>query len=98
MAINDDLPEVCYAFEESTLQVIGILRGQSGYRAPSNLPAHLAENEPAARAWIDNRNNAMGVSPAQREAMVAGSMFGWHLPIADPAKHTSAKPYTAPSN
>lgn len=98
MTINNDLPEACYAFEESTQQVIGILRGETGYRVASNVPPHVAGNELAARSWIDNRNNSMGVTPAQRDAMVSGSMFGWHLPIADPAKHTNAKPYTAPSH
>ncbi|UDQ91541.1 hypothetical protein LJE71_11325 [Xanthobacter autotrophicus] len=98
MTTDHDLPEACYAFEESTQQVIGILRGEVGYRLLSNVPPHVAGNELEARAWIDNRNNSMGVTPAQREAMVSGSMFGWHLPIANPARHTNAKPYTSPSN
>ncbi|CAH0343684.1 hypothetical protein [Rhizobium sp. CECT 9324] len=98
MAINSNLPEVCYAYVDEIQQVVGILRGESGYRIPSNLPSHLAGDADASRAWVDNRNIAMDVTPAQREAMVAGSAFGWDLPIADPGKFPTAAHYTRPAD
>lgn len=93
MSIHQDIPEVCYAFEEVDCRVIGILRGEIGYRGIDNLPQHLAGNASASKAWVDNRNNAMGVTPAQREAMIAGSMFGWNLLLVDPAKFPNARNY-----
>jgi hypothetical protein len=94
MSIHPDIPEVCYAFLEEESAVIGILRGQPGYRIPGNLPDQARESSSIGKAWVDRQNDKMGVTPAQREAMAAGSMFGWHLPIADPEKFPTAARYT----
>lgn len=94
MSIHPDIPEVCYAFLEEENAVIGILRGQPGYRIPGNLPDQARASSAVGKAWVDRQNAKMGVAPAQREAMVAGSMFGWNLPIADPNKFPTATQYT----
>lgn len=86
--IHPDLPEICYALHEG--DVIAIVRGRLGYSLPSNLPAGMTLAETAA--WIDTQNAKLGVTPAMREAMVAGSMFSWHVPLADPEKHQYALP------
>jgi hypothetical protein len=39
----------------------------------------------------DSINQKTGITPSMREAMVAGSMFGWGSPIADPSRHANAK-------
>lgn len=49
-----------------------IYRGMAGY-----VPVPSLTDETAARL------NA-GITPAQIEAMEIGSMFGWHVPGADP--------------
>jgi hypothetical protein len=53
--------------------VIGVKRGESGYYP---IWTHCT---------ADELNEAHGVTAAQREAMYAGSLFGWHTPAADPA-------------
>lgn len=95
MAINNNLPEVCYAYLEGENQIVGLLLGRPGYRLPSNLPDALV-SDPApveAMAWVERQNAKLGVTPAQREAMLAGSLFGWHLPIADPDNFPEARAY-----
>lgn len=60
--------------------IIAIKRGESGC-----YPIH-------ARRSADELNTLEGVTCAQREAMLAGSMFGWHLPGADPKWHERYQP------
>ena len=71
------LPPRCFARLPSTGQAIAINRGETGYYpifthyTPEQLNAALPEPP----------------TPGQIEAMLAGSMFGWEQPIADPARH-----------
>lgn len=83
----EQYPPVCYVYVEGD-QIIGVVaRGESGYR-PAGPADDRYTNAEAAQALVDAHNNAIGVKPSQREAMVFGSMFGWDLPGADPAKYT----------
>lgn len=50
------------------------MRGESGYR-------------PASITDVERYNSALGVTPAQAEAMLAGSMFGFDVPGADPLNY-----------
>lgn len=54
-----------------------IFRGVAGYT-----PVHGLSDATANRL-----NTRLGVTPAQIEAMQAGSMFGWEVPGADPDKY-----------
>jgi len=62
--------------------MIIIHRGQSGY-TPTDNYSETATPKEAARKL----NETMGITPAQEEAMVAGSMFGWAVPGADPKNY-----------
>lgn len=62
--------------------LILVQRGVEGY-----WPCHCQ-----TVADADAFNERRGVTPAMREAMLYGSVFGWSLPIADPAKHADAQP------
>jgi hypothetical protein len=69
------LPEYCFAAMPSDpTKVIRIQRGVIGY-FPTNCPASVV-----------NEMNA-GRTPAQLQAMEAGSMWGWDVPAADPANY-----------
>ncbi len=74
------LPEYCYTVSTYSKELIQIRRGEDGYHK-----CDLSTNDEAAnRALADKFNAALGVSPEQEEAMYIGSMFGWHVPGADP--------------
>ncbi|SKA18045.1 hypothetical protein SAMN02745126_04019 [Enhydrobacter aerosaccus] len=80
-------PEFCYAILPGRKRaVILIKRGEEGY-----WPEHGMTVEEAER-----RNGLFNVTPAMRTAMQVGSMFGWHLPGADPERaeelYSNAKP------
>ena len=71
------LPMRCAAREPSTGAPIMIMAGHAGYYP---LPPTLD---------VDALNTRWGASPAQVEAMLAGSMFGWEVPAADPDTYTT---------
>ncbi len=66
------LPPVCAARHPITDAPIMIRRGEHGYHpAPPSLDP-------------DGYNRRHNITPAQAEAMLVGSMFGWEVPGADP--------------
>lgn len=72
------LPPIAYVDNQSGIygaeaKIIAIKRGGMGF-----YPIH-------SRLSADQLNELEGVTVAQREAMLAGSMFGWHLKAADPS-------------
>lgn len=86
-----NLPDYCYTLLPENDQLIRINRDESGYY-PIRIGSeqrHVFGDE--ARELMLRLNNAKGVTYAQREAMLAGSMFGWHVPAADPT-HPANQP------
>ncbi len=69
------LPEYCYGTLPSTGEVVIIKRGEMGYYSSNATPGN---------AQADDLNAVIGVTKAQAEAMMSGSMFGWDIPSADP--------------
>lgn len=79
----EGLPEQCFSTLATTGQLICIKRGESGYY-PSDWDTGDKERNVEL---ADELNENLGVSPAQRQAMEVGSMCGWDVPGADPAKY-----------
>lgn len=66
------LPEFCACTLNTTGQTIFVRRGESGYYPCTT------------QKTADEINERMGITRSQMLAMEAGSMFGWHVPGADP--------------
>ena len=81
--LRSDLPEVCYSILPSTGDVIIIKHGESGYYRCE----YSTEDKAFNREFANDRNANLGVSKAQIEAMLAGSMYGWNVPAADPKSY-----------
>lgn len=75
------LPEHCYAVLPGSGQLIEVRRGEKGY-----YPCAYSTSDREYNKVLANYFNAHeGISKAQAAAMLAGSMFGWNVPAADPA-------------
>ena len=78
-----ELPEQCYSVLPGSGEIIIVKRNEKGYYTP-NIPAASKEE---AREIVDEYNGKLGVTRAQEEAMRTGSMFGFHVPGADPKNY-----------
>lgn len=81
--LRSDLPEVCFSILPSTGDVIIIKHGESGYYRCE----YSTEDKAFNREFANDRNANLGVSKAQVEAMLAGSMYGWDVSAADPKSY-----------
>lgn len=80
--LRSSLPEKCFAALETTGEVIIIHRGAKGYTPTGQRPEGAGGQDE-----VDRLNETIGVTKAQAAAMLAGSMFGWACPGADPANY-----------
>lgn len=78
LAKNRGLPRYCYAYLPTTKEEIRIDFAESGYT-----PIRKQGNGRAA----NEMNRELGITPAQAEAMKAGSMFDWNVPAAYPQSY-----------
>lgn len=87
---NSILPEHCYATLPTTGEIIIIKKGEKGY-----YQTHIEGGQKVA----DQLNERLQVSKAQEAAMVAGSLFGWDSPGADPKNYDlSGMPFPVKSD
>ena len=88
--IRSSLPEQCYSTMPGTGEAIILKRGETGYYK-TDIPFTSKED---VRELIDLYNRRLGVTPAQENAMQAGSMFGFEVPGADPANYDEHGQFT----
>lgn len=77
------LPNLCYSTLPTSGDLIVIKLNEAGYY-PCDYSTPDAE---ANRRMADELNLKIGISKAQEAAMIHGSMFGWHVPAADPGHY-----------
>ena len=92
--LRASLPNQCYVFVQSENKIGIVNKGEMGYTDSKSGNGRPSEN----RRLVDEMNRNIGVSPAQYEAMKAGSMFGWHTPAADPKNYTEKGTPIKPKN
>lgn len=80
--LRSSLPDKCFSALESTGEMIVITKGEKGYT-----PTGIFSQDASPREGVTAANAANGVTKAQEAAMVAGSMFGWETPAADPKNY-----------
>lgn len=83
--MNNLLPDMCFIFSPDAKPgkyVNAVRYGESGCFATTYDEAQPKK----AEALVAHMNQKLGVSDLQVECMLAGSMFGWDTPGADPAK------------
>ena len=81
--LRSSLPEQCYVFVESVNEIGIVNKGSSGYIRSDGTTTLKKVNQ----AVVNTCNESEGVTKAQAAAMLAGSMFGWATPAADPANY-----------
>ena len=77
---RNELPETCFSILPSSGQLIIIRCGERGYY-PSEWDTGSREEN---REIASNHNVRRGITDIQEAAMLAGSMFGWNTPGANP--------------
>lgn len=76
LAGKHELPDACYSVLPSTGELISISLYEKGYTRCGGSKPNPEEN----RLFADTSNKIFGITRAQEEAMLAGSMFGWMFP------------------
>lgn len=81
--IRPGLPEKCYAVLPSGDEIITVRHGEAGYYHTDKYGHDRAH----VQAIVDEYNAQINVTKAQAAAMLAGSLFGWETPAADPKNY-----------
>ena len=95
LAGQHGLPHYCFSVLPSTGELIRINREEKGY----SLCNAIGLSTQQVRWKADDLNGIRGITRAQEEAMLAGSMFGWDTPAAKPWRYDmDGNPRSIPAN
>jgi hypothetical protein len=81
--MRSSLPDKCFGTLQTSREVILLRKGVMGYER-----THIvADAKVDPKAAVDALNELTDITKAQSAAMLAGSMFGWDTPAADPKNY-----------
>ena len=83
MKAKTTLPDFCYTTLFSTGEIVLVRKGALTYEKTELSTPDREMN----RLIAERTNEAMGVTKAQREAMLGGMLLGWDKPAADPNRY-----------
>lgn len=75
------LPDFCFCLLPSTGEAIAVQYGDNSY-----IRLELQGGKEAGK-FVEQLNKRIGVTKQQQAAMLWGSLFGWDVPAADPARY-----------
>ena len=81
--LRASLPEKAYVYIESENKIGVVTKGEMGYK---EMDITFSDKQDALD-MVNINNKKHGITKAQAEAMKCGSMFGWHVPAADPKNY-----------
>ena len=87
--MRNELPEFYFFVLPDTGQLVAIRRNEHGYYHSDWSTDDKVRNQEIA----DFQNQKLGITPAQRQAMECGSMFGWKSPGANPQLYLNKAVY-----
>ena len=79
---RNGLPEFCCCLLPGTEMPVLVRYGERSY-----VPLEVREPGERAEETAGRLNRQLGVTKQQQAAMLWGSMFGWDIPAADPARY-----------
>lgn len=82
--LRSSLPVQCFSVFPSSGELILLTRGEKGY---TTCPEFSADDAGENLRFAEDNNEKNGITKAQEAAMLAGSMFGWQTPAADPKNY-----------
>lgn len=82
--LRASLPAQCLTTIPNTGKIVSIEKGKMGYITGNSISFPTKE---AAREYVEHMNRSNGITKAQEQAMLAGSLFGWAYPAADPVNY-----------
>ena len=80
--LRSSLPEKCFSITPATDKIVIIVKGETVQH-----PVYIPIEGRTARESVTAENQIIGVTRAQEAAMLAGSLFGWDTPAADPKNY-----------
>lgn len=94
--LRKSLPDYSYVYVETEDCIGRVQKGEMGYET-TDYGQNLTEPS-EKKLKTEQLNKRSGITKVQADAMMAGSMFGWDKPAADPKNYDAEGKIIKPKN